>query len=347
MSPGRWRVGRALPARRGEGIGIEITESVLRGVRIAPDEPGPVAAAEVPIRSARDDAAGVDALVRLHAELRSPDAPTRLAAFPAASALQRIDVTGCDGSTLNALRHDLDHDLGITSSVLVDDGPRRWLVAVSWDGRRIRRLEELAERAGFADVSVDPSPIALARVLPRGTTLARRTASGTEAFEVALADGQPVVAISVDTVGRPHPAVTTADAPFSVGLFDEIVDPDTLATLVQRITSAAIPDTRSGPLALVVADEDHPDYPAHDVRSGDRLAVALGAAVGAAGLAGRLRPVDMLLPPTPVIDESERPWAIERISPQLEHTEPGKIGPVRRTIARALPRRRRDRRPHR
>ncbi len=92
---------------------------------------------------------------------------------------------------------------------------------------------------------------------------------------------------------------------------------------------------------LVAAGRPHPDFPAHDVRSADRLCAALGAAVGAAGLAGRLRPVDMLLPPTPVIEESERPWAIERVSPQLERQEPVEIGPGRRAVARALPRRRR------
>ena len=61
------------------------------------------------------------------------------------------------------------------------------------------------------------------------------------------------------------------------------------------------------------------------IRSCNTVFAALGAAVGAAGLAGRLRPVDMLLPPTPVIEESERPWAIERVSPQLEHEEPVEI----------------------
>jgi hypothetical protein len=341
MNPDRWRGSRQPPLRRGEGVGIEVTGEVLRGVRLDPDDPDLLLAAEVAVRGGRDDAAVVDALVRLHAELRTPTLPTRLAVFPAASALQRLDVTGLDGSGLNALRHELDRDLAITSSVLLDDGPRRWLMAVSWDGRRVRRLEELAERAGFADVSVDPSPIALARVLPTSTTLARRTASGTEAFEVVLDQGFAVAAAGVDTVGRSHPALEPSTRPVSVGLFDELVDPDTLAAQLQRVTAPAFPDERREPPQLVAGGRSHPDFPTHDVRSADRLCAALGAAVGAAGLAGRLRPVDMLLPPTPVIEESERPWAIERVSPQLEHEEPVEIGPVRRAVARALPRRRR------
>lgn len=344
MSPEAGREDRLPAARRGDGVGIELTGSVVRGARLDADHPGSVVAAEVPVRGGRDDAAGVDALVRLHAELRSPDSPARLATFPASSAMQRIDVTGRGGSELNTLRHELERDLAITSSVLVDDGPRRWLVAVSWDGRRIRRLEELAERAGFAEVSVDPSPIALARVLPAGTTMVRRTASANEAFEVALDGGQAVAAVSVDTVGRPHPALTISSGHVSVGLLEELVDPDTLAGQIGRMAARTIPEATEAPARLVVGGTVHPDHPPHDLLSADRICVALGAAVGAAGWAGRLRPVDMLLPGTPIVDETERPWAIERVSPRLEHAEPPEIGPVRRAVARALPRRRRARR---
>ena len=56
--------------RRGDGIGLEVTTSVVRGVRLDPDEPGRVAAAaEAPISRFDDEAAVLDALVRVHGQL--------------------------------------------------------------------------------------------------------------------------------------------------------------------------------------------------------------------------------------------------------------------------------------
>ena len=81
-------------------------------------------------------------------------------------------------------------------------------------------------------------------------------------------------------------------------------------------------------MQLRVGDEEYPPFPPHDVRSPMRQAVALGAASGAAGLAGRLRPVDMVPPP-----EEQRtvdlPWAIEHCSPVLAD-EPDAVGSVRK-----------------
>ena len=56
--------------RRGDGVGIEFTSRLVRGVRLRADQEGRVAAAaEVAIRATDDDQAVVDALVRLRAEL--------------------------------------------------------------------------------------------------------------------------------------------------------------------------------------------------------------------------------------------------------------------------------------
>ena len=328
--------------QRGDGVGIEFTNRVLRGVRLRADQDGRVAAAaEVAIRASDDDRSVVDAFVRLRAELGDPEEATRIATFPPFSTLHRVDATGCSGTELNALRADLAREQQITSTLLLDDGPRRWLVAVRWNDIDIRRIEELAERAHFADVTVEPSPVAIGRVIGRDVTRVRRDAATDESFEALLDEGQPVVAAAVDSVGRVTPSLGLNQAGFSVGWFDEIEDAVQLVTELRRFTRGldddpAVVDEKT---ALQLSGVPYPDFPPHDLRSPHRQCVAIGAAVGAAGLAGRLRPVDVLVPASSAADPLDRPWAVEKLSNLPPKSEPTPIGPVRRAISRVLPRR--------
>ena len=324
-------------AVRGDGVGIELTRDLVRGVRLDSSAPGRLAAAaEVPIASGGRDRAVVDALVRLRAELGGPPVPTRVAVFPPASTSSRVDATGLAGNELSRLRSELADEHDSSSSVLLDDGPRRWLVGVRWDDNEIRRLEELTERAGFIDVAVDPSPLALARVLDRTTTRLRRDAWTDQSFAAITADGVVVAAVAIDSVGRMAPALACSDAPVSVGWFDDVTEPAELVAEIRRLTDDAPPVD----CHLELAGEPYPGYPPHDLRSPERQCVALGAAVGAAGLAGRLRPIDILLPAVSASSERERPWAIERLSNLPSAEAPATIGPVKRLVSRVLPRRR-------
>jgi hypothetical protein len=295
-----------------------------------------VAAAEVAIANRFDDRAMVDALLRLRAELGDARVPTRVAMFPAGSTLSRVDATGLTGVDLNALRGELAASRGATSSVLVDDGPRRWLVGVSWDDTEIRRIEELTERAGFIDVAVDPSPLALVRVMAGEITHVRRDAAPDQSFGALTSQGVVVAASALDSVGRMTPGLACSDAALSVGWFDDVDEPQELAAQVHLLLEDARPVERG----LTLADVAYPDFPPHDLRSPQRQCVALGAAVGAAGLAGRLRPVDMLLPMASTSNQLERPWAIERLSNLPSPQQPVTIGPTKRFVARLLPRRR-------
>ena len=167
--------------RRGDGIGLEITTSVVRGVRLDPDEPGRVAAAaEAPISRFDDEAAVLDALVRVHGQLgqaaRNRTTITRAAWFPVGSTMQRIDATGSTGPELNAMRHELAERTGITSTMLVEVEARRWMLVLRWDHIAAGRLERLLERAGFVDASVEPAPVAFGRVVGITTPVARRDA---------------------------------------------------------------------------------------------------------------------------------------------------------------------------
>lgn len=323
---------------RGAGIGLEITLREVRGVRLQAGHPDLLAAAsEVALGDIDDDRRVVDALVRLRADLGAVDEPTRVALFPPGSVLHRLDATGMAATELTALRWSLHHDRGIGSTVLLDDGPRRWLVAVRWEETTARRVEELAERAGFRDVTVEPSPIALVRVLDEEVTRVRRDATIDEAFELLCRGGLPVAGSSVDAIGRMPPDLAIDAAPVPAGWFTGTIDPIELTAELRRFLSdlgTGNPDRR-----LMLAGVDHPPFPPHDLRSPRRQCVALGAALGAAGLAGRLRPVDMVAP-TSVATSVDRPWAVERVSALPPRTGPATIGPVRRAISRILPRRR-------
>ena len=114
-----------------------------------------------------------------------------------------------------------------STSSSFDDGPRRWLVGGPWDDDEIRRIEELTERAGFIDVTVDPSPVALARVVDEQITHVRRDARTDESFEFAVHVGA--------TGGRRRGRIDRTDGPvarsaataeFSTGWFDGIARAD-------------------------------------------------------------------------------------------------------------------------
>ena len=332
---------------RGDGVGIEVADSVVRGVRLRHDTPGRVAAtAELPFVS-YDDGAALDSFVLLRAELGDPVEPTRLATFPTSGIVQRVDVTGRPGPELNELRSALNRRFGIDSTMLVDDGPRRWMLTIRWHAHTVRRLEDLAERAGFVDVTVEPSPLALARVLASGTTYARRLVAQSDAHHSVLSNGVPVAASGLGVFGRAHPRVEAGPIEVPMAWFDDQLDDSALTDALLRAdrvatTFAAAHEGAAAsfdqPVQLVVAGAPYPVFPDNDVRSADRQAVALGAAVGAAGLAGSLHPVDMTSSTLGDAQRFDRAWAIERMS-DLPDVRPAPPGRIKRMKGRLLPRR--------
>ena len=332
--PGRGS--RMTSIERGDGVGIEYTRELLRGVRLAHDAAGAVAAAEVPMRHTDDDRSTLDAFIRLRAELGNPNLPTRIATFPAGSSMQRIEVTSRTGPELNAVRADVERRYGAASTVLVDRGARRWMQVLHWDPTRLRHLEDLAERAGFIDVTFDPSPVALARVCEPSTTFAQRAAATDDTYIVAFDHGVPVAAASVSTVGHIHPDLSTGHVPFSVEMFDELAEP---TVILQQLSAVDREQPRDDGIDLLVAGEAYAPYPPHDLRAPERQCVALGAAVGAAGLAGRLRPVDIIAGSGTAAINQPRPWAIERVSSLPPPDEAASPGSLRRLSARLRPRR--------
>lgn len=329
--------------RRGDGIGLEIGSTVIRGVRLSADGSDRVAAvSEVAIGRPDDNAMIVDALVRTRGQLGFVDAPTRLAWFPAGATLQRLDATGRTGTELNAMRHDLAERLDIGSTMLIDAGARRWMVALKWDHGTAWRLQELVERAGFVEVEIEPSPVAAQRVLPRETGVLRRDAETGHSWAGAYDEAGPVAGTTVPIASREHPGL--AAAPSAVGLhrLSEVLPEAELDAELGRIVGATLGD-RSGTdelgVALRVVEDAYPPFPAHDLRAPQRVVVALGAAIGAAGLAGRLRSVDVVAPTTQIPDLMPRPWAVERVTteaPVAERATPTAFQQLRARIGSFL-----------
>jgi len=331
--------------RRGDGIGIEIGSTIIRGVRLSADTSDPVAAvSEVAIGRPDDNSMIVDALVRVRGQLGSVAVPTRLAWLPSGATMQRLDATGRSGTELNEMRHDLARRFEIGSTMLIDADARRWMVALKWDHATAWRLQELVERAGFVDVEVEPAPVAAQRVLPRGTGVLRRDTEAGHSWAAAYDQAGPVAAASVPAGSREHPGLATA--PSEVGLhgLSEVLADAELDAELGRIVGATL-GRRSGTdelgIPLRVEDDPYPPFPAHDLRAPQRVVVALGAAVGAAGLAGRLRPVDVVTPTSQVPDVMPRPWAIERVpaeAPIAERSAPTTLQQVRARVGSFLKR---------
>jgi hypothetical protein len=106
-------------------------------------------------------------------------------------------------------------------------------------------------------------------------------------------------------------------SPLGVHDLDRVLSDAELNQEVARVVDAALADvvrTTELDTQLRMLDEPYPPFPAHDLRAPQRIGVALGAAMGAAGLAGRLRAVDVLTAVRPATESLPRPWAIERVT---------------------------------
>jgi len=303
-----------MTARR-TGIGIEVTPSVLRGVVIDERAGRVVNASEVAVSAFRDDAVLLEAFALLHHQLDADLQPVRLGWFPTGSTLQRVDASGLSKSELNALRRDLDeqHDHG--SSTIVDSGARRWLVALRWNENSARRIRTLAQNAEFADPVVEPAPMALARVVSSDTTSARRDGSADLSWAMIVDSTLPSAATTLPAGAREFPSLHVGSAhtdPRRVASSPTEVTAQVFDAIGRGIAGSASSATEMA-LELQLAGDAYPPFPAHDLRAPQRLAVALGAALGAAGFHGSVVPIESISSTRPSIDVDRRPWTLERL----------------------------------
>ncbi len=304
--------------RRGDGVGLEVTRELIRGARLAHDEPGRlVDVCEVRIDRFDDDEQLRQALATARERLHADRQRTRIAWFPGGATLQRIEVTGRDGPELNAIRHDLDERLGIGSTMLLEGAARRWMLALGWAHRTAWRLQSLAELAGWIDVEVEPAPLALGRVLPAVADVTRHASSADESWAAVYDRSVPLAATALRVSTGDYPALESGRAVRNAR-FEDLFTLQARSALFANVTDVvgATLDRGEqpvGPTLLQIAELEYPTYPPHDLRAAHRVCVALGAAAGAAGLAGLVRAIDVVGARPTEAPGIRYPWSVERI----------------------------------
>jgi len=352
--------------RIGIGIGIEIGASVVRALRIDLERPEALVAAEYPLANS-DERTLRDAIVRVSgvvAPATDPAAPARIAVAPPSMLIQAVDVTGSSRHELLAVADQALRRRAADSMTVVDDGVRRRLVLVRWRHAAPDHLAAVARHAGLENVSVEPAPLSTARVV--GTddgaderVVLRRVVESGVSWLALLDRGLPVAAASV-TTDLDAPGLLSRPAPRREDDPEELLGGDHLLRWLLDAAHARGDDTpvdgirrndspsatgdateQPGATELHVLGRRVPGYPGHDLRASERIAVALGAAVGAAGATERQRRLEPLVSLQPGAEGAlavRRPWAVERV----ERGTPPPAGRARLLTRRARRTRRSD-----
>ena len=152
--------------RRGDGIGIEVLPDALRGVRLQQDAPGRVAKVAGVACDTNNDLLLLDGLTRLRSLLDEAGQPTRVCMWRHDSYIQSLDVTGWSTTELNLHRSKL---IDVSATIEMSSSARRLLAHLRTDMIRHRRVERFVRQAGFDLESIEPTPIAIARLVPSYT----------------------------------------------------------------------------------------------------------------------------------------------------------------------------------
>ncbi len=298
---------------RGNGTGIEVGVIGIRAVRLAADAPGRVVTA-VDERIFRTDVQGtIDALIRVATRLSlTVDDDVTIASFADGERIAGWDATGWSVSDLAARPPHPGTDG--SNRWIVDAGPRRWQLDVRADRADAGRVRDAAAAAGLGHARFEPSPLALARLASSAPRLLWRVERGGPAWCALCADGLPILAATAPPPQKSELGVFDAllreeEYRSVLGLLEREPErvPEAWSQLVRRGASR---HRRNPDLAML--GDPYPPFPADDVRSISRQCVALGAALAAAGLVGRVRTMRQLeAAPGPT---ARRPWLVERVA---------------------------------
>jgi len=260
-------------ANHHHGIGIEVLPTTVRAVRVLDERAGAVVTSGNVARHSGPDGL-VDALIRAAIAVEAPvGVALRLAWFPAGASIEGRDVTSEHPATVAELLARWSAG-GDGATVVTERHGRRFVALVRWPSDGLAELSLAAARAGLDGVECEPSPLAVARFLPEW--------AGTVTREVAGSGWQArVVGGLVQCAGA---AAATA------------------RTTGESIELATAGSGHSAPLEIAT----------WKLADTGRDAVALGAALGAAGLLG----VPLPLRPLGRADGSPgwQPWAVEHVA---------------------------------
>jgi hypothetical protein len=310
--------------RRGDGIGIEVLPESLRGVRLQQDAPGRVAKVAGVACDTGNDLALLDGLTRLRNLLDEDGQPTRVCLWSNGCHIQSLDVTGWSTTELNFHRSKLTD---VSATIEMSAGPRRLLAHLHTDMIRHRRVERVVRQAGFDLEAIEPTPMAIARLVPDYTMRLIGHRGDAQPWMAVVHDRAVLAAApttdSADGSGHGHPSELLGSG-WSAAIDDlreRLLDP---ADLVAQVNAPAGQPVAFG---LSLVGDSYPEFPDSHPAWGPRLAGALGSAVAAAGLAGRVHQVQPLVAPHAFSDDGGV-WVIER------------VGDVARPPAAPTPRRR-------
>lgn len=295
--------------RRGDGVGIEVLPGEVRAVRLQQDVPGRVAATAVERCDTRSDAALDAALRAVHLRVDAQSLPTRLAIWPAGSQIQSIDITGWEPIFLRAHRNMLD-DVASTTELAI--GARRWLSHVRWDSGNAQRLLRLATDVGFAVQAIDPSPMAIARVVD-STQVALHSARDSENPWYAIVLDRVVLVAAAAGASKHRRDIGDLTVVASTAEIEEVRSRLIPAARLVTLANDLRVEASSPRLPLMLGAETYPAFGPADPAFGPTIAVALGAAYAAAGLAGRMQ---AMVPTNSQrgVSEAEAIWVIEAIA---------------------------------
>jgi hypothetical protein len=301
--------------RRGDGIGIEVLPDSLRGVRLQQDAPGRVAKVAGVACDTNNDLLLLDGLTRLRNLLDEAGQPTRVCMWHHDSSIQSLDITGWSTTELNLHRSKL---VDMSATIEMSSSARRQLAHLQTDMIRYRRVERFVRQAGFDLESIEPTPIAIARLVPAYTMRLIGSRGDAQPW-IAVVQDHLVLAASAVTAPRSDTDRTellaTSWSASIEDLRERLLDPVQLAETINQPAGIAVS------LGLNLVGDAYPEFPDTHPAWGPRLAGALGSAVAAAGLAGRVHQVQPLVAPHAFSDDGGV-WVIERIgdvapAPQL------------------------------
>jgi hypothetical protein len=301
--------------RRGDGIGIEVLPDALRGVRLQQDAPGRVAKVASVACDTNNDLLLLDGLTRLRGLLDEAGQPTRVCMWSHDSYIQSLDITGWSTTELNLHRSKL---VDVSATIEMTSSARRLLAHLQTDMIRHRRVERFVRQAGFDLESIEPTPIAIARLAPSYTMRLIGSRGDAQPW-MAVVHDHLVLAAAPATEDRfetrRSELLATSWSASIEDLRERLLDQTNLSATVNQPAGIAVS------LGLSLVGDAYPEFPDTHPAWGPRLAGALGAAVAAAGLAGRVHQLQPLVAPHAFSDDGGV-WVIEKIgevapSPQL------------------------------
>jgi hypothetical protein len=313
--------------RRGDGIGIEVLPDALRGVRLQQDAPGRVAKVAGIACDTNNDLLLLDGLTRLRSLLDEDGHPTRACLWSPDCHIQSLDITGWSTTELNLHRSKL---VDVSATIEMSSSARRLLAHLQTDMIRHRRVERFIRQAGFDLDSIEPTPMAVARLVPPYTMRLIGSRGDAQPWLAVVHDRLILAAAPAVEIGEmTRTELMAASWSASIEeLRERLLGTAELSATINQPAGIAVS------LGLSLVGDTYPEFPDTHPAWGPRLAGALGSAVAAAGLAGRVHQVQPLVAPHAFSDDGGV-WVLER------------IGDVAPAIAAPVARRRWGRAPSR